>query len=246
MVFFDTLSISKRVPRIQGCEPMNEPQLNLILTLVTGICWVIVYIESILIGLKQRTYAMPFWALSLNFSWELFNTVLGYKQDGPSLQVVINATWALFDCGILYTYFRYGKKHFPKNLRPDGFITWSVLGLLTAFLLQLAFIVEFGLHAGSQYSAFLQNLLMSVLFIVMLVQRGDSEGQNLIIGVNKWLGTLAATVMFGVVGGEGFNGASFLILVAGSLCSLFDLIYIVMLARAIKHQKSGKHEALVF
>lgn len=224
---------------------MNASQLNLLLTLITGVCWVVVYIECILIGLKKHTYAIPFWAIAFNFAWELYNTVLGYRQDGPGLQVIINAAWTLFDCGILYTYFRYGKKHFPANLRSYWFVPWSLLGLFSAFMLEMAFIVEFGLHAGSQYAAFLQNLLMSVLFIVMIVQRGSSTGQNMIIAINKWLGTLAATVMFGMLGGEGFNGSSFLILITGGLCCLFDLIYINMLALAINKEKNGGHEALL-
>jgi hypothetical protein len=86
---------------------------------------------------------------------------------------------------------------------------------------------------------------MSVLFIVMLVQRGASTGQNLIIAVNKWVGTMAATVMFGMLGGKGFYGPSFLILVAGGLCCLFDLIYIVMLASTINKEKIGGYDALL-
>jgi hypothetical protein len=219
--------------------------MNTLLTLITGICWVVVYIECILVGIKEKTYAIPFWAITLNFAWELFNTVFGYQRDGLLLQVIIDAAWTILDCGILYTYFRYGKKYFPKNLPPNRFIAWSLLGLFTAFMLELAFIIEFGLHAGSQYSAFLQNLLMSVLFIVMLVQRGGSEGQNMIIAINKWVGTLTATVIFGVLGGKGFNGPSFLIIVSGSLCCLFDLIYIMMLALTIQQEKIGGHEALL-
>jgi hypothetical protein len=92
--------------------------------------------------------------------------------------------------------------------------------------------MEFGLYVGRQYSAFLQNLLMSVLFIGMLVNRGNREGQSLTIAVSKWLGTLAPTILFGVLGGEHMNGPNTLILVAGSFCSLFDLIYIWMLLRA--------------
>lgn len=81
------------------------------------------------------------------------------------------------------------------------------------------------------YAAFLQNLLMSVLFIGMLVQRGNGEGQSLTIAVSKWLGTLAPTLLFGILGAEGFDGPSPLILTLGIFCSVFDLIYIGMLAQ---------------
>ena len=76
--------------------------------------------------------------------------------------------------------------------------------MLTAFCVELAFIREFGLSAGAGYSAFLQNLLMSVLFIDMLIKRGNREGQSLTIAVNKWLGTLAPTILFGYLGHTGF------------------------------------------
>ncbi|MEI6757868.1 MAG: hypothetical protein WCK85_08440 [Chlorobium sp.] len=79
---------------------------------------------------------------------------------------------------------------------------------------------------------------MSVLFIGMLVSRGSSEGQSLTIAVSKWLGTLAPTILFGLLGAHGFNGPSSLILVTGLFCSLFDLIYIAMLARTKALEKS--------
>src|SRR5204863_3713537 len=71
------------------------------------------------------------------------------------------------------------------------FIAWSVLGLIMAFAVQYAFRREFGIGKGASYSAFAQNLLMSILFIGMLARRGSREGQSLTIAVNKWIGTLA-------------------------------------------------------
>ena len=73
---------------------------------------------------------------------------------------------------------------------------------------------------------------MSVLFISMLVKRGSREGQSLTIAVNKWLGTLAPTILYGAIGEGGFPRGSFLILIVGLLCSVFVLIYIGLLARA--------------
>jgi hypothetical protein len=102
---------------------------------------------------------------------------------------------------------------------------------LSAFAIEYAFIKEFGVAKGAGYSAFIQNLLMSVLFIAMLVQRGNRDGQSLSIAVNKWIGTLAPTLLYGLIGEGGFPRGSFLILVAGMLCTVFDLIYIVLLRR---------------
>ena len=204
--------------------------IRIILTVVSGICWTVVYLEGIRVGFRDRSYAIPFYALALNFAWELLHTVFGFRT-GVSLQTIINAVWFTFDVGILYTYFKYGRKYFPGYLPARWFTGWSILGLLTALGVEYAFIREFGVAVGAGYSAFLQNLLMSVLFINMLVKRGSREGQSLNIAVNKWIGTLAPTILFGIVGDGGFPKGSFLILVLGIFCSIFDLTYVCMLFR---------------
>ena len=106
-----------------------------------------------------------------------------------------------------------------------------ILFLGFAFWVEFAFIREFGVAVGAGYSAFLQNLLMSVLFINMLVKRCSREAQSPNIAVNKWLGTLAPAILFGIIGDGGFPKGSFLILVVGILCSVFDLIYLWLLLR---------------
>jgi len=213
--------------------------IKIILTLISGICWTIVYIDGIRLGFKHRSYAIPFYALALNFAWELLYTYYGF-QSTISVQAVVNAVWLVFDIGILITYFKFGRKYFPARVpgyssasgHPAGaFIGWSVLALLAAFCIEFALRKEFGVRVGAGYSAFLQNLLMSVLFIAMLVRRASREGQSLTIAVSKWLGTLAPTILFGIVGDGGFPNGSFLIVVLGMLCSVFDLIYIRLLLK---------------
>lgn len=208
---------------------MSLETIKTILILFSGLCWTLVYIEGIRLGIRDQSYAIPFYALALNLTWELLHASLGLRAT-IDLQAVINAVWFLFDVGILYTYFRYGKKYFPSNLA-SWFVPWSILGLFTAFWVEYAFVREFGTFAGGAYAAFLQNLLMSVLFVGMLVRRGNTEGQNLTIAVSKWLGTLAPTITFGMIGGGTLSGPNFFILVVGILCSVFDLIYIWMLSR---------------
>jgi hypothetical protein len=204
--------------------------LKTILTVISGLCWTIVYIEGIRLGFKHRSYAIPFFALALNLSWELLHTIFGL-QSGGGLQTVINAVWFFFDIGILYTYLMFGRKYFPSNLPQSLFIGWTVVVILTAFCIEYAFTREFGVFLGGAYAAFLQNLVMSVLFIDMLVSRGTREGQSLTLAISKWMGTLAPTIQFGVLGDLDLPRGSLLILVAGALCSVFDLIYVWMLTR---------------
>lgn len=217
--------------------------VKLLLTVISGVCWTIVYIDGIRIGLRDKSYAIPFYALALNLAWELLYTYHGFRINGVDAQNIFNAAWLIFDIGILYTYFRFGRKYFPgfRNQPPAiptgrdsdfAFIGWSVVGLLTAFALQYAVIREFGVAKGAAYSAFPQNLIMSILFIAMLVKRGSREGQSLLIAVSKWIGTLAPTILYGILGQSGFPRGSFFILTVGLFCSVFDVIYIWLVAKA--------------
>lgn len=105
-----------------------------------------------------------------------------------SAQVAVNALWILLDIIILNTYFKYGKKEWPEIFSPKLFAPWSVLILICCSALQIVFIEEFGFVMAAQNSAFLQNLLMSVMFISMFVRRGDMEGQSLLLGIFQKLG----------------------------------------------------------
>ena len=216
----------------------NTATIKLVLTLISGLCWTIVYIEGIRIGLRDRSYAIPFYALALNIGWELLYTYYTF-QTTLSVQAIVNAIWLLCDLGILYTYLKYGRKYFPRHFSSSSFITWTVLILVTAMAVQYSFAREFGVRVGAGYSAFLQNLLMSVLFIIMFVRRGGSEGQSLSIAINKWIGTLAPTIQYGILGDTGFPNGSFLILTAGIFCSVFDLLYIAMLTGSRKLVSNG-------
>ena len=207
------------------------------LTILSGLGWVLVYEECIRLGIKQKTYAMPFWALGLNFAWELIYTVsdIFFEAHGPLegmtlVQAVANAAWVCLDVVILATYFRYGKEEWPDQIDGRLFVPWSVLGLICCFALQFVFIQEFGFTMAAQYAAFLQNLLMSVLFIVMYVKRRGMKGQSILLAAAKWIGTLAPTILMGMIT---FN---WVVLVCGIFCSIFDIIYIILLVK--EHKKA--------
>jgi hypothetical protein len=198
--------------------------MELFLTALSGIAWTIVYIVSIRIGFTQKTYAMPIAALGLNIAWEWIYAI--YDLTGaPGPQAYINLVWALADVVILFTFFRYGRAEFPAFVTRPLFIAWGVAILGTSIAVQLLFIGEFGLvdMRAASYSAFLQNLLMSGLFIAMFAARRGARGQSVTIAIAKWIGTLAPTLLLGVIQNSPF------ILGIGILCSVFDLAYIALL-----------------
>lgn len=193
--------------------------MNLFLTLVSGLAWTIVYVESIRVGFRDRTYAMPVAALGLNIAWE---TTYAVQQLSTSVtaQGVVNVVWALADVVIVYTYLKFGRAELPAMVTRPMFIGWSVLIFGASYATQWLFLAKFGVHDATRYSAFLQNVLMSGLFIAMFVGRQGARGQSLTIAVAKWLGTLAPTILFGVLEHSAF------IVGLGVMCSVFDIVYI--------------------
>jgi hypothetical protein len=194
------------------------------LVVVSGLAWTVVYLECIRVGLRHRTYAMPLAALGLNIAWESIYAVHGLAGAGGA-QSVINLIWALLDLVIVSTFVRFGRAEFP-TLSGRLFAGWGALIFASSYVVQWLFIGQFGWTDAAKYSAFLQNLLMSGLFIAMLVARRGTRGQSMLIAVPKWIGTLAPTIAIGVYEHSPF------ILGLGILCSVFDLAYIGLLHNA--------------
>ena len=204
------------------------------LTLLSGIGWCIVYEECIRLAIRDKTYAMPFWALALNITWEGIYTYTDLRA-GVSAQAIVNVLWFCMDLVILSLYFKYGKRQHGEKTSDTVFYAWTILGIAAMFLVQMSYIKEFGLegHLSAQYSAFAQNLLMSIAFIHMLVKRGSTKGQSLLLAVAKWIGTLAPTITMGIM------STNYVVLACGLLCTVYDLLYIALLYRAKKSEKAG-------
>jgi hypothetical protein len=206
--------------------------VTLFLTIVSGLAWTVVYVDAIRIGFRDRTYAIPAAALGLNFAWEAIYSAHSIAT-GITAQGVFNIAWGLADVVIVYTFLKFGRSELPGWVTRRLFIGWAVLLGITSFAVQLLLVAEFGWDDATRYAAFLQNLLMSGLFIAMFVARGGRRGQTLLIAVAKWIGTLAPTIAFG------WHGNSPLILGVGALCSIFDLVYIWLLWRSRQMSPRG-------
>lgn len=199
------------------------------LTLVSGICWCIAYEECIRLSIKDKTYAMPFWALAMNITWEGIYAISDLTVS-IEMQAIVNLIWFLLDIVILTFYLKYGKKELAPDKKVWTFYTWSIFGIIAMFAVQISFIAQFGLadHLSAQYAAFIQNLIMSITFINMLHKRNSSDGQSLLLAVAKWLGTLAPTITMGIL------TTNYVVLACGLLCSVYDILYIILLFRVKK------------
>lgn len=206
------------------------PQVNLALTIVSGLCWTMVYVLVIYRSVKDKTYGMPFWALAFNISWEFIFSVVFASRADPT-QLIVNRVWLGFDAFILAAYFAYGIKEWPSHVPRIFFYPYSLVVLATSYLFVYLITLRFDEYTGLNI-AFIQNLMMSWLFIAMLNKRGNLSGQSLGIAVLKMLGTLAPAIEFA--------GRSRFVFFLGAGCFLADCIYIAMIA-TWKQQRQTEH-----
>lgn len=203
-------------------------ELKLALFITQGLFWTLTYIECVRIGIKQKTYAVPFVALCLNFGWEFYYTIQGYLSEGLDATTSINLLWLTFDTLILVTYFKYGNELKLPKLQFYGYS----FGFLLLCIVGYALIgMHFDLAVSAVYAGFTINILMSILFIRMIYRRPGILGQNKLIAWGKCLGTIFITIAIGIVGINRVGGVKPLILYAGILILILDLYYIYLLSK---------------
>ena len=195
------------------------------LTALSGISWSIVYIELIRKGFKDKVCGMPLFALVLNIAWELIYSIDTGLSGHFNVQEIANISWFILDAVILFIYFKFEKKNFPAKAQ-KYFMPFTILAVVSCFVMQFAFYFHFRGIPAAQYSAFAQNAAMSILFLTALYTRNTTKGQSMLMAVAKWIGTLAPAIQMGII--EDFN---IYIVLMGVICSVFDIIYIIQLRK---------------
>ncbi len=172
----------------------GAPQIAALLAFAGDLLWAIVYIIAIVIGQRQRTYAVPMVAIGLNVTWEVLHTAI-YP---PALfaNLIANLIWLAFDLLIVIQLIRFGRDR-QSNDVVRRFFGGVVVGMLGLALVGHA---TFYRHVTSNaifpdtdgvVSAFVINLVMSVLFIAFYFERPSGEGISRPIAWLKMFGTAA-------------------------------------------------------
>ncbi len=156
-----------------------------------GLFWSLAYILIIIRGFKDKTYGIPLFVLCVNISWEF---IFSFILPSTKPQIYINYAWLALDVFIMIQFLKFGMLEFP-SLSNKQFYSVFLLALATGFGLTLSITYEFNDLEGV-YAAFGDNLLMSILFIVMLFRRGNLRGQSIYIALFKMLGTASTSVAF--------------------------------------------------
>jgi hypothetical protein len=203
----------------------------------SGVLWTLTYLLIIRQGFLDRTYGMPLAALCANLSWE-FIFAFVYPHDLP--QRAVNMVWFSFDLVILGQVLLYGPREFG-NLSRRLFYAGFALALGTAFGAVLATTLEFDDFDGA-YSAFGQNLMMSILFVTMLYSRGSLRGQSISIAALKMGGTALASFAFYFFDSD-YAGSVLLPFLYVAIL-VFDGIYLAATVVYSRRERSAKRHNL--
>jgi hypothetical protein len=212
--------------------------------LICAFFWLGTYILLIRRGNKDRVLAMPMAALAGNICWEgIFSFI--YMPDDPKVLVEWGGAFCL-DTLILVQAFRFGRHDFTSEGVKKHWNAILAVSLVTAFVAIMGFTAQFGDKLG-WFTGFLQNVLMSILFVTMLIRRDSSVGQSIYIAVGKFLGTFFAFVLalhwspaFGTAIVDHRLRAPTpmppMIPWIYPLIFFFDIVYIVLLYRKLKQE----------
>jgi hypothetical protein len=200
----------------------------LICALLSALGWTLTYVLVIRRNYLEKTYGIPLVALSVNLAWELiFSVVLrpATLDEDAWLWITINLLWLLLDIVILVQTIKYGvRENWPSRA---FFYSSLALALIFGTLGVLAVTFQFQDWEG-RWTSFGSNLMMSILFVNMLYQRGI-RGQSIYIGVCKLIGTLAIGLGYLLV-----DPTSALQWYLTMSILFFDALYIVLLFQKIR------------
>jgi hypothetical protein len=200
--------------------------------LLSGVCWLSVYVVAIREGIRRRSYLIPMEALALNIVWEfIFGFIWSPVDPLLSGQAWVNLFWCLLDIGVVYTVWQWAR---IPNVSRDVLLAYF-FGLLICAggVLGSAYWVasvgpgpELGVIEVQAVSSFLMNVLMSCLFIRMYWAEDGFSSRT--VAWLKGTGTLAVTLTYFLSVGADTHYYP-IIQVCGALCFCLDGFYLWLL-----------------
>ncbi|MBK6918764.1 MAG: hypothetical protein IPH07_15330 [Deltaproteobacteria bacterium] len=196
------------------------------------VCWVIAYVAIIRRSRRDRANGLPMTAVGLNFSWELLASL--FLPNPVALWHAFDRIWLLVDVVIVAQTLRYGPPLQRLELVRRHYIAAFALVFVLGFVGQYTFALDYPDRLGL-VAAFMINLVMSVLFVVMALERWDDpRGLSTTGAWFKMLGTLGTSIECHVVVrliDPELGGLGFLTFLSAAIFG-FDCAYIALVTIA--------------
>jgi hypothetical protein len=152
------------------------------------VVWAPAYIAIVIIAVRKRRLEIPVIAVTANVTWEFLWGFVFRQNMGPGLQWVYRGA-CILDLLILFAVFRLGRTQSlaPIYARYFNLVVVALLASWIAFYWSLHS-SHYDLPLGSM-SAYLDNILMSGLYIWFVMTRADPRDLSFTVAWSKGLGT---------------------------------------------------------
>lgn len=137
--------------------------------------WAGAYFFIIRAGFRDHTFGVPWAILGFNITWEFFFSFNLLDQRLSPFFLWGNRLWLIFDIIIVGQFLAYGRSVQTAPLLRRYFFTAWILSMILSFFGLVTFVPYFNDLTGSAVAMFM-NLVMSVLFIILLMDRPDMRG----------------------------------------------------------------------
>ncbi|HVB02595.1 MAG TPA: hypothetical protein VNE41_02625 [Chitinophagaceae bacterium] len=186
-----------------------------------AILWIFTYIDTIRDITRKKTINIPLIAICFNFGYEV-TTSFAFVPNMGKVLVMAYWSWMVLDIFIVYSMFRFGVKQIRIKQIASHITLYLFLGVSAGFLIQFFFIPRYDLPMAP-LAGYIINLLMSVSFIYLVFIPGY-QGNSLVTGWTKFLGTALISIMFQTKYPE-----NHFLTVLYIFTALFDILYIRLL-----------------
>jgi hypothetical protein len=197
------------------------------------VVWAPAYIAIVIIAVRKRRLEIPVIAVTANVTWEfLWGFVFGQNM-GPGLQWVYRGA-CILDLLILLAVFRLGHTQSlaPIYTRYFNLVVVALLAGWIAFYWSLHS-SHFDLPLGSM-SAYLDNILMSGLYIWFVMTRSDPRDLSFTVAWSKGLGTgMVSVFVFMEYPDNAF------IKTLAVMVGMLDFVYLVSLAVRLRQCRTA-------
>ena len=152
--------------------------------------WMIAYALFIRQGHRDKTYGVPMAAICLNITWEAYTPFL---PNPVPLWKYIELIWCGIDGWILWQLWTYGK----TTMLPAALQRYHHVVIVAMLAIALGFHMtwhSFGDDHLLFMDAYLINLIMSLLFVIMFFGRPHQEGLSIPGAWLKMIGSLCTGV----------------------------------------------------
>lgn len=217
---------------------MNWP---IFMDISAGIGWSAAYIFMIIRAIKDKKVATPIWAVALNLTWETFYF---FAYLGNYVATYVRGSWMILDFVLFCLLLKYNRQYFPDYLKK---FFYPLVGLAFATCLAMQFAFYYGSDRGITYAAWVDNVIISILFLTSLLQatnKGPKEalrGHDIYAAICKLIGTACYAFYYGIFA----NGGTVVlidpfVLIVAILNLIFDILYIIAIGVEMSKLKKEK------